>query len=195
MKKNKLFDVIPLATSGATKCGSHSAPHAIRATGSHPVALVAHRNLSIALATFVSARGCPEASRFGNVDVSPAVLSPGDTFTVTANLTCAIQLGNTPTFLEYHIAAAVTDTDFGPILIARRTYDNSTSPRLTSSPRLNLPDWFYVNGTVYSVLMKNSFACLGPTNDSVITTGGIYGGFLISLASSHNNGVRIVIDT
>jgi hypothetical protein len=43
VKKNKCFDVIYSAT---TKCGSHSPPHAIRATGWLPVALVAHRNLS-----------------------------------------------------------------------------------------------------------------------------------------------------
>ncbi|KAF8205339.1 hypothetical protein K438DRAFT_535698 [Mycena galopus ATCC 62051] len=121
-----------------------------------------------------TSKGCPEASRFGNADVSPAVLSPGDAFTVTANLTCAIQLGNTPTFLEYYIAAA-TDTDFGPILIARRTYNNSTSPPIDQFTAV-LPDWFYVNGTAYFVLMENSFARLGPTNDSVITTGGVYRG-------------------
>ncbi|KAJ7923755.1 hypothetical protein B0H13DRAFT_1602222, partial [Mycena leptocephala] len=71
---------------------------------------------------------CPEAARFGLLNVSPTTLSPGQAFTVTANLTCAIQLGNTPTFLDYYIDAAATHTVSGPILIARRTYDNSTSP-------------------------------------------------------------------
>jgi hypothetical protein len=46
MKKNRWFDIIPLATSGATKCGSHSTPLAVRATGWLLVALVAHHNLS-----------------------------------------------------------------------------------------------------------------------------------------------------
>jgi hypothetical protein len=48
-KQNKLFDVIPLATSGATKCDTHSVLHDIRATRWLPVALVAHCNLSNAL--------------------------------------------------------------------------------------------------------------------------------------------------
>jgi hypothetical protein len=49
VKKNKCFDVIYSAT---TKCGSHSPPHAIRATGWLLVALVAHRNLSIDFSTY-----------------------------------------------------------------------------------------------------------------------------------------------
>ncbi|KAF8197722.1 hypothetical protein K438DRAFT_1759848 [Mycena galopus ATCC 62051] len=62
MKKNKLFDVIPLATSGAIKCGSHSAPHAVRATGWLLVALVAHRNLSITVAHIVRLRANSQSS-------------------------------------------------------------------------------------------------------------------------------------
>ncbi|KAF8205328.1 hypothetical protein K438DRAFT_1964408 [Mycena galopus ATCC 62051] len=102
---------------------------------------------AITLATFVSAQGCPETSRFGYVDVSPAVLSPGDIM------------------LVFQIS----------IFSLTRTYDNSTSLPIDQFTAV-LPDWFYVNGTAYSILMKNSFARLGPINDSIITTGGIYGG-------------------
>ncbi|KAJ7820240.1 hypothetical protein B0H14DRAFT_2175490, partial [Mycena olivaceomarginata] len=76
------------------------------------------------LSTMVTAkRGfCPEAARFGNLNVSPSTLSPGKRFTVTANLTCAIQLGNSPTYLDYYIDAVARHTVPGPILIARRAY-------------------------------------------------------------------------
>ncbi|KAF7364597.1 hypothetical protein MVEN_00328700 [Mycena venus] len=126
------------------------------------------------LAATVSAQGnsCPEASRFGNVQVSPSTLSPGETFTVTADLTCAIQLGNTPTFLDYYISATATHTVPGPILIARRTYDNSTSPPIDKFTAV-LPHWFYFADATYSLLMDNSFARAGPTGESVIITGGI----------------------
>ncbi|KAJ7892156.1 hypothetical protein B0H13DRAFT_2529322 [Mycena leptocephala] len=92
--------------------------------------------LSIASAfpTTVLAQGnsCPEAARFGLLKVSPTTLSPGKTFTFTANLTCAIQLGNTPTFLHYYIDAVATHTVSGPILIARRTYHDSTIDQFTA---------------------------------------------------------------
>ncbi|KAJ7861787.1 hypothetical protein B0H14DRAFT_2741292 [Mycena olivaceomarginata] len=126
------------------------------------------------IATTVSAQGssCPEAARFGNVNVSPSTLSPGETFTVTANLTCAIEKGNTPTFLDYYISATATHTVTGPILIARRTYDNTTSPPIDQFTAV-LPNWFYFTDATYSLELQNSFARAGPTGESVITTGGI----------------------
>ncbi|KAJ7034109.1 hypothetical protein C8F04DRAFT_1103096 [Mycena alexandri] len=141
--------------------------------------------LSIALltglATIVSAQGnfCDEASRFGNLNVSPSTLSPGQTFTVTANLTCAIQLDNTPTFLDYYIDATATHTVTGPILIARRTYDNTTSPPIDQFTAV-LPNWFYFTDASYSLMMDNSFARPGPTGQSVITVGGISAGINIT---------------
>ncbi|KAJ7018397.1 hypothetical protein C8F04DRAFT_1151693 [Mycena alexandri] len=131
--------------------------------------------LSIALltglATIVSAQGnfCDEASRFGNLN----------TFTVTANLTCAIQLDNTPTFLDYYIDATATHTVTGPILIARRTYDNTTSPPIDQFTAV-LPNWFYFTDASYSLMMDNSFARPGPTGQSVITVGGISAGINIT---------------
>ncbi|KAJ7855791.1 hypothetical protein B0H13DRAFT_2357698 [Mycena leptocephala] len=79
------------------------------------------------------------------------------TFTVTANLTCAIQLGNTPTFLDYYIDAVATHTVSGPIPTARRTYhDNSTIDQFIAM----LPNWFYFTDAPrqYSLMMDNSFA-------------------------------------
>ncbi|KAJ7621987.1 hypothetical protein DFH06DRAFT_1448019 [Mycena polygramma] len=101
------------------------------------------------------------------------------TFTVTANLTCAIELGNTPTFLDYYIDGTSTHALPGSVVLARRTYNKSASPpvdRFTAS----LPRWFYFNDTQYSLSMDNSFERLGPTNESVLTIGGISTGINIS---------------
>ncbi|KAJ7256873.1 hypothetical protein B0H12DRAFT_975951, partial [Mycena haematopus] len=137
-----------------------------------------------ALATLLStvtaqANFCPEALRFGLVTVSPSTVSPGETFTITANLTCAVQLGNTPTYLDYYIDATATHTVSGPILIARRTYNNSTSPPMDKFTAV-LPYWVYYTDATYSLMMDNSFARLGPTDESVITVGGISTGINIT---------------
>ncbi|KAF8215180.1 hypothetical protein K438DRAFT_1562061 [Mycena galopus ATCC 62051] len=137
-------------------------------------ALVSFASTAIAQAGF-----CPEASRFGLVSVSPSTLSPGETFTITANLTCAVQLDNTPTYLDYYIDAVATHTVSGPILIARRTYDNSTSPPIDQFTAV-LPDWFYFTDAAYSLMMENSFARPGPSGESVITVGGISTGINIT---------------
>ncbi|KAJ7256875.1 hypothetical protein B0H12DRAFT_1232775 [Mycena haematopus] len=138
-------------------------------------------SIAAALATTVMAQSnfCPEASRFGLVSVSPPTLSPGETFTITANLTCAVQLGNTPTFLDYYIDATSTHTVSGPILIARRSYDSSTSPPVDQFTAL-LPNWFYFTDATYSLVMDNSFGRAGPTGESVITVGGISTGINIT---------------
>ncbi|KAJ7194194.1 hypothetical protein GGX14DRAFT_476582 [Mycena pura] len=134
------------------------------------IGTVAFASLSLVPSASAQLGFCPEASRFGNV--SPTTLSPGQTFTVTANLTCAIQLGNSPTFLDYFIDGMATHTTGGPILIARRTYDNSTSPPMDKFTAV-LPHWFYFTDATYSFRMDNSFARPGPTDESVITVGGI----------------------
>ncbi|KAJ7490744.1 hypothetical protein FB451DRAFT_1166075 [Mycena latifolia] len=122
---------------------------------------------------------CPEALRFGSLTVSPTTLSPDQTFTITANLTCAVQLGNTPTFLDYYIDGVSEHNIGGPILIARRTYDNSTQPPADKFTT-KLPSWFYIADAQYSVRMDDSFARLGPTGESVIEVGSISTGINIT---------------
>ncbi|KAJ7892164.1 hypothetical protein B0H13DRAFT_2340260 [Mycena leptocephala] len=131
-------------------------------------------SIASAFTTTVLAQGnsCPEAARFGPLKVSPARLSPGKTFTVTANLTCAIQLGNTPTFLDYYIDAVTTHTVSGPILTARRPYhDNSMIDQFTAM----LPNWFYFADAQYSVMMDNSFVRSGDWRERDPRWRDIYG--------------------
>ncbi|KAJ7738310.1 hypothetical protein B0H16DRAFT_1465762 [Mycena metata] len=127
------------------------------------------------VASIASAQGdfCAEASRFGDVTVSPPTLSPGKSFTIVANLTCAIHLGYTPTFLDYYIDAVARHTVSGPILIARRTYNQSTSPPMDKVTAV-LPHWTYYKDAEYSLRMDNSFARPGGRpGETVITVGGI----------------------
>ncbi|KAJ7636597.1 hypothetical protein FB45DRAFT_906903 [Roridomyces roridus] len=115
---------------------------------------------------------CPEAARFGNIAVSPSTLAPGQTMTITTNLTCAVELGDTPTFLDYYVDGSSEHNIGGPVLIARRTYDASTSPPLDTFTT-TLPVWFYIQDATYSARVDNSFARPGPTGESVIEVGAI----------------------
>ncbi|KAJ7160294.1 hypothetical protein C8R46DRAFT_1223770 [Mycena filopes] len=127
---------------------------------------------SIASRAGAQAGSCAEASRFGDVTVSPATLSPGKPFTVVANLRCAIQLGNTPKFLDYYIDGISRHTISGPILLARRTYKNTTSPPVDKFTAV-LPHWYYDKDATYSLRMDNSYPRLGPSGESVVIVGGI----------------------
>ncbi|KAJ6487190.1 hypothetical protein C8R47DRAFT_979320 [Mycena vitilis] len=127
----------------------------------------------------VSGQFCPEASRFGIVSVSPTTVSPGQTYTITTNLTCAVQLGDTPTYLDYYIEGTSTHTLPGPMLIARRTYNQSTSPPIDKFTAV-LPHWYYYVDAQYSLRMDNSYSRLGPTGEVVISVGGLYTGINIT---------------
>ncbi|KAJ7094240.1 hypothetical protein C8R43DRAFT_964541 [Mycena crocata] len=133
----------------------------------------------VAITIDAQAEFCPEALRFGSLTVSTTILSPGQSFTVRTNLTCANQLGNTPTFLDYWVNGVSRHNIGGPILLARRMYDKSKSPPVDEFTT-KLPKWFYNADAQYSVQMNNLFARLGPTGESIITAGGIEAGITIT---------------
>ncbi|KAJ7276757.1 hypothetical protein C8J57DRAFT_1584013 [Mycena rebaudengoi] len=66
---------------------------------------------------------------------------------------------------------ATSGTNEAPILLARRTFDNTTSPPADSFTT-TLPSWFYFADAQYSVVLTNLFSRAGPTGEQVITTGG-----------------------
>ncbi|KAJ6552643.1 hypothetical protein DFH09DRAFT_1280915 [Mycena vulgaris] len=131
-----------------------------------------------AVLTSAYAQQCPEALRFGALTVSPTTVIPGQTFTITTNLTCAVKLDDTPTYLDYYIVGVSTTILNGPILLARRTYNNSTSPPIDTF-LARIPVWIYDPNGGYSVSVSNSFARLGPTGESVISVGSISTGINI----------------
>ncbi|KAJ7276748.1 hypothetical protein C8J57DRAFT_1310286 [Mycena rebaudengoi] len=127
----------------------------------------------VGLATLAGAQSCSEAARFGNFQVSPTTLAPGDSITVTADFSCAIEKGNTPTFLDYYIEVLANNNGHeAPILLARRMFDNTTSPPADSFTT-TLPSWFYFADAQYSVVLSNLFSRAGPTGEQVITSGGV----------------------
>ncbi|KAJ7213758.1 hypothetical protein C8J57DRAFT_1601887 [Mycena rebaudengoi] len=135
----------------------------------------------VGLATFASAQSCPEALHFGSLQVSPSTLAPGDSFTVTANLTCAIAKGNTPTYLDYYIEVLTSNNGHeAPILLARRTYNATLPPRWLMHSSTQLPSWLYFADAQYSVVMDNLFSKPGPTGEAVITVGGVSEGITIT---------------
>ncbi|KAJ7773655.1 hypothetical protein DFH07DRAFT_878309 [Mycena maculata] len=121
------------------------------------------------------AQTCAEAARFGELEVVPSTVAPGDSFTVHVDLTCAAQLGYLPTYMDYYIEVLTDNNGHeAPILLARRTYllgGTGLSPADTFSAQL--PYWFYFTGAQYSVVFVNSFAMNGTMNNSVITQGSI----------------------
>ncbi|KAJ6552067.1 hypothetical protein DFH09DRAFT_925381 [Mycena vulgaris] len=123
----------------------------------------------------VATASCPEAARFGVLQVVPSNLVPGDSFTVHVDLECAAEKGYLPTYMDYYISVLSNNNGHeAPIVLARRTYNlagTGLSPADTFSAQL--PYWYYFAGAQYSVVFVNSFAKPGPMNNSVITQGSI----------------------
>lgn len=124
-----------------------------------------------AAATPTAALFCAEASRFGNVIVSPTLLSPGDTFTITANFTCAAQLGVHPQYTDYYIEVPVNNNGHEPpILLARRTLDPN-SP-LFDQFTVQLPYSYYFNAS-YVVMLDTTYPVTGTDGSSYSVVGGV----------------------
>ncbi|KAJ6486527.1 hypothetical protein C8R47DRAFT_1047570 [Mycena vitilis] len=129
---------------------------------------------ALAVAPIASAAAaCPEASRFGQLEVVPSTLAQGDSFTAHVDLECASELGSLPTYMDYYIEVLSNNNGHeAPILLARHTYNLAgTGLSPADSLTAELPSWFYVSGAQYSVVFVNSFAQPGPNNNSVITQG------------------------
>ncbi|KAJ6510723.1 hypothetical protein C8R45DRAFT_1088871 [Mycena sanguinolenta] len=128
---------------------------------------------ALALSPAATAQDCPEAARFGVLEVVPSTLAQGDWFTVHVDLTCAKVLGYLPTYMDYYIEVLSGNNGHeAPILLARRTY-NPASIAPADTFTAQLPEWYYFADAQYSVVFANSFAKPGPTNNSVITQGEI----------------------
>lgn len=126
-----------------------------------------------AAATPAAALFCAEASRFGTVSVSPTLLSPGDTFTISANFTCAAQYGINPQYTDYYIEVPVNNNGHEPpILLARRTLDPNSATPLFDQFTLQLPYAYYFNAS-YVVMLETTFPQTGTDGSSYSVVGGI----------------------
>ncbi|KAG2131347.1 hypothetical protein DEU56DRAFT_860021 [Suillus clintonianus] len=127
----------------------------------------------IAVATPAAAQQCSQATRFGVVNVSPTTLSPGDTFTVTANFTCAAQLGVHPQYTDYYIEVPVNNNGHEPpILLARRTLNASSPTPLLDQFTMQLPYAYYFNAS-YVVILDVTYPVTGTDGSSYSVVGGI----------------------
>src|SRR6202012_3324749 len=100
----------------------------------------------LSLATSVYAQGCAEAQRFGSLHINPMTVKVGQVscilplflsrfiyilfqpFTITNNLTCAIEKGNRPMFIDHWLDAANNNGFQPPLYLGRSTLDPSHPP-------------------------------------------------------------------
>jgi hypothetical protein len=126
-----------------------------------------------AVATPATAQACPEATQFGVLTVSPTTLSPGDTFTVTANFTCSVQFGVNPQYTDYYIEVPVNNNGHEPpILLARRTLDASSATPLFDQFTTQLPYALYFNAS-YVVMLDTTYPVNGSNGSPYSVVGGV----------------------
>ncbi|KAG2104706.1 uncharacterized protein F5147DRAFT_703631 [Suillus discolor] len=126
-----------------------------------------------AVATPAAAQACAEADRFGDVTVSPTTLSPGETFTVTANFSCAAQFGVNPEYTDYYIEVPVNNNGFEPpILLARRTLNPSSATPLLDSFTTQLPYANYFNAS-YVVILDTTYPVNGTNGSPYSVVGSV----------------------
>ncbi|KAH7924360.1 hypothetical protein BV22DRAFT_1090988 [Leucogyrophana mollusca] len=124
---------------------------------------------------------CAEADRFGDITIEPSTLSPGDTFTVTADFTCAIQLGVNPEYTDYYIEVPVNNNSYEPpILIARRTL--TTPP--TDSFTATLPYANYFANASYALVLDTTYAVNGTNGSPYSQVGGTEAAVTITNSAS-----------
>ncbi|KAH7915634.1 hypothetical protein BJ138DRAFT_1141332 [Hygrophoropsis aurantiaca] len=114
---------------------------------------------------------CSEATRFGVVTVVPSTLSPGDSFTVHADFTCAISnYGINPQYTDYYIEVPENNNGHEPpILVARRTLTSPPTDTFTAQ----LPYAYYFANTSYSLVLDTTYAINGTNGTPYSVVGGI----------------------
>jgi len=128
---------------------------------------------------------CAEASRFGDLIVTPSVLAPGDSFTVSVNYSCAIDwFGIIPTFQDFYIEVPTGNNGFEPnILLARRNYTNDPSTPPMETFTTSLPHYPYIAGPQYVVMLTITYPVPGTDGSPVLIQGGIEFGVDINTSS------------
>ncbi|KAH7925505.1 hypothetical protein BV22DRAFT_1064886 [Leucogyrophana mollusca] len=134
-----------------------------------PAIFASFAALASAAAVPASSVYCSEATRFGVVTIEPSTLSPGDSFTVNADFTCALQYGINPEYTDYYIEVPVNNNGYEPpILIARRT------PNLpTDSFTAQLPYAYYFANTSYVLYLATTYPVNGTNGTPYYPVGGV----------------------
>ncbi|KAJ7589983.1 hypothetical protein C8J56DRAFT_1025256 [Mycena floridula] len=135
----------------------------------------------------VSALSCDEASRFGDLTVSPTDLTPGASFTIALNLTCAItHSGHIPKFLDYSLVVPFNNNGFEPdIVIARRNFTPPADPsKAVDTFTAQLPFFGYDAGAAYNIELTMTYpepASVKGKPD-VLLQGGVFAPINISVS-------------
>lgn len=119
---------------------------------------------------------CPEASRFGDLIVSPSNLQPGDWFTVHTDFTCAVsaEFDIVPKFLDYYIEVPgqLNNGHEQPILLARRKFHHNRNTPPIDTFNVQLPFAFYFAGAAYEVNLAITYPVNGSNGKPVFIQGG-----------------------
>ncbi|KZT40362.1 hypothetical protein SISSUDRAFT_1044252 [Sistotremastrum suecicum HHB10207 ss-3] len=118
-------------------------------------------------------RSCPESSQFGVLTATPTNLKPGETFSINADFTCAVQQFNiVPKYLDYYIEVLENSNNGHepPILLARRQF--SGAHPLKDHFRIALPRTNYVAGAPYVVQLDVTYPINGTDGKPVFIQGG-----------------------
>ncbi|KAJ7573946.1 hypothetical protein C8J56DRAFT_839609, partial [Mycena floridula] len=117
--------------------------------------LAALTSLAVVSATPAArALSCAEASRYGDLTVTPTDLTPGASFTIHNDLACAIEnFGHVPKSLDYSLVVPpnVNNGFESSIVIARRTFD-ATSGATVDTFTAQIPFYAgYFKGAAYNI--------------------------------------------
>ncbi|KAI0261227.1 hypothetical protein BC834DRAFT_972825 [Gloeopeniophorella convolvens] len=127
---------------------------------------------SSAVATPTARQSCPEASRFGNLNVSPTNVSPGSVVTISADFTCAVHnFDIVPEHTDYYLEVPVNNNGHEPdIQLTRRVL---AAGQLKDSFQVTIPTFsaYFANAS-YSIVLETTY----PVNNSDGTQTHLVGG-------------------
>ncbi|KAG6910819.1 hypothetical protein DXG01_007134 [Tephrocybe rancida] len=125
--------------------------------------------------TSVPRQSCPNASRYGVLNVSPTTVKPGDNITVTVDLNCGIgNFGIVPRYLDYKIEVPTASNNGHepPIVLARRDFVAGGANLDVFT--VKVPFSFYFAGAPYVVALHNTYPVQGSDGSEVLIEGEVY---------------------
>ncbi|TFK50669.1 hypothetical protein OE88DRAFT_1631465 [Heliocybe sulcata] len=133
----------------------------------------------VALASAAPALQCYEALRFGVISVSPTTLAAGDTATITADFTCAVEYYNhVPKYTDYLLEVPQNNNGYeAPYLLAHREPAPGTlTDQFTvqaSDSLCAIPHAYYWNAS-YDIFLQMTYPQNGTDGSTYYTVGGVY---------------------
>ncbi|EIW84400.1 hypothetical protein CONPUDRAFT_163542 [Coniophora puteana RWD-64-598 SS2] len=115
---------------------------------------------------------CPEASRFGVLQVVPSNLTVGSGFTIHTDFSCARTFGIVPKYTDYYISVPEGNNGHEPpVLLYRRDYNPAGGDWDTFTA--DVPAAFYFNAS-YAVEVQVTYPQNGTDGQQYFTMGSTY---------------------